>query len=375
MSFLTYQRQTPLSATRLHVALFGVCIVLTVVLYLKGGATNPFVSLYLVPIAVSAAALSARFTASLTIFCLLAYSLLVFYYQPLQILSPHDEMIMPKITLQSDEHQMHVMASEEPNWHVVGMWMNFGFSALLITWFVTRMAHSLRVQAAELSTIREKQLRNEQLLAIATLAAGTMHELGTPLATMTLLSEDLKSNVKDHPELAEDARLLSEQVKQCKLILQNLASAAEHPSGQEQTIAINHYLDRVLTHWQLLNPAIRLENNFNRVDGFIRADSTLEQAFINLLNNAAEASPTGIELSILQDKTTTEITICIRDYGAGIHLASEQLGKPFVSTRGQGRGLGLFLSNATIERLGGRVILKPHSEGGTLTAVTLPYQL
>jgi two-component system sensor histidine kinase RegB len=372
MGIIANQGNIPVSGRKLQLTLFAICIVLTVVLYLNGGATNPFVSLYLVPIAIAAATLSIRFTISLTVFCLLVYSLLMFYYQPLQHLSPHDEMMTRQIILHGDEHQMHMMPNEGPNWHVIGMWLNFGLSALLITWFVTRMAHSLRIQAAELSAVREKQLRDEQLLAIATLAAGTLHELGTPLATMTLLTEDLNHGAKNNPELARDATLLAEQVARCKLILQNLAQAAEQPSGQLQRVAVNDYLGKVLNHWQLLKPGVALKRELQFTPVFIHADNTLEQALINLLNNAAEASPKGIEVSVQENKTANTLIIRIRDYGAGVSLAAEQLGKPFVSTRGSGRGLGLFLSNAAIERLGGQIQLAAHSEGGTFTTIVLP---
>lgn len=372
MSNAPPQKIALLPVGKLHLALSAICIVLTVVLYLKGGATNPFVSLYLVPIAISAATLSIRFTVFLTAICLLAYSLLMFYYQPLQFLSPQDEMIMSQVTLHGDEHQMHMLANEGPNWHVVGMWLNFGLSALLITWFVTRMAHNLRIKAAELSAVREKQLRDEQLLGIATLAAGTLHELGTPLATMALLAEDLTNNTKNNPELAEDAKLLAEQIVRCKQILQNLSRAAEQPSGQLQRMAINDYLEGVLSHWQLLKPGIPVQKYLKLMPVFIRVDNTLEQALINLLNNAAEASSKRIEIYILENKSTRHINICIRDYGAGISPDFEKPGKPFVSTRGQGRGLGLFLSNAAIERLGGRVTLESQPEGGTLATIILP---
>ncbi len=168
---------------QLHLIFFCASSILTGLLYLNGGATNPFVSLYLVPLAISAATLSVRFTVALAAFCLVAYSLLMFYYHPLQILSPNHEMV-----LNSEHHTMHMTDGNPVNWHVVGMWLNFVLSTLLISYFVLRMARALRAQDAELSAIREKQLRDEQLLGIATLAAGTLHELGTPLATMTLLS-------------------------------------------------------------------------------------------------------------------------------------------------------------------------------------------
>jgi two-component system, sensor histidine kinase RegB len=356
-----------LSVAQLHLIMFSASIILTILLYLHGGATNPFVSLYLVPIAISAATLSIRFTVALATFCLLAYSALMFYYHPLHFLSPGHEMVM-----NNGQHSMHMTDSNTVNWHIAGMWLNFVLSTLLISYFVLRMARALRSQDAELSAIREKQLRDEQLLGIATLAAGTLHELGTPLATMTLLTEDLQSNAAGNPTIAEDAKLLAEQLARCRTIVHSLARAAEQPSDQLQRVPLVSYLDKVLGDWQLLQPAVPVQKQFEHAHSFIRVDSTFEQALINLLNNAAEASPNGIDIFIGEAATEDTVTISILDHGTGIRLDTASLGKPFASTRGPGRGLGLFLSNASIERLGGKVMLQSHSGGGTLTTVTLP---
>lgn len=349
------------------------CLLLTALLYLAGGATNPFVSYYLVPIAVSAATLSIRSTALLTLACLLAYSALMFYFQPLQVFVPPD-INTGHIMLHGDQHSMHMMSAEQPNWHIMGMWLNFGLSALLITWFVTRMASTLRVQQAELAAIREQRLRDDQLLGIATLAAGTVHELGTPLSTLAILAEDLTQQGAAPAALQEDLALLARQVERCKQIVQNLSrAAAQQHSGVLQKIPAADYVRDVLTHWQLLQPAVPLTMYPAPLPVTIRADATLEQALINLLNNAAEASPQGIEAGAGLN-AANELYFTIRDFGAGVMLAPEQAGKPFVSTRGEGRGLGLFLARAAVQRLGGRVTLEPHPRGGTLTTVILPIE-
>jgi len=272
----------------------------------------------------------------------------------------------------SEAHNMHMAKDSTMNWHVLGMWLNFVVSTVLIGYFVLRMARALGNRDAELTTIREKQLRDEQLVGIATLAAGTLHELGTPLATMTLLTEDLQNSARANPALADDTNLLAEQLERCKMIMQNLAQVAQQSSHELQRVATSEYLDTVLMNWSLLQPGVALNKAFHADCGFIRIDSSVEQAIINLLNNAAEASPADIEFSAQRNAIDNTVTIGIRDYGPGIGIAKETIGKPFVSTRGPGRGLGLFLSNATIERLGGRVTLQSHADSGTLTAITLP---
>jgi two-component system sensor histidine kinase RegB len=347
------------------------CGFLTMVLYQSGGATNPFASYYLVPVALSAATLSLRYTAFLTAVCMFSYMVLMFHYQPLQALSPHADMM-----LYSDQHEMHMTTSSSPGIHVFGMALNFGLSALLITWFVSRMAHALHVRDADLAAMRESCLRDEQLLGIATLAAGTAHELATPLASIAIIAEDMQSETANHPGFATETALLVEQVSRCKTILQNLARAAEQQqSGALHDASVHDYLSQVLSHWQLLCPAVPVKINSAQAHGEIQVDATLEQALINLLNNAAEASPAGIEASwstLSSGNHGGEVCMNIRDYGSGISLDADKLGKPFVSTRGQGRGLGLFIANAAIERLRGKVTLQEHPQGGTVTTVILP---
>src|SRR5690606_13943277 len=157
---------------------------LSLLLYFTGGANNPFVSYLLVPVTIAAATLSWRYTTALTLCALGCYSLLLFFYKPLPELVP------------SDAH-MHAghgmdMSTDPGNLHVIGMWFNFVVSAVLITYFVVKMAADNQRQEARLRQYREDTLRNEQILAVATMAAGTAHELGTPLGSMAVLLKELR---------------------------------------------------------------------------------------------------------------------------------------------------------------------------------------
>jgi two-component system sensor histidine kinase RegB len=264
------------------------------------------------------------------------------------------------------------------NAHIVGMWCNFALSALLITYVVVRMANALRDQHNELIQRREQALHNEQLLAVATLAAGTAHELGTPLATMTLLLDEMHS---DDKTLRADIELLKQQVQSCHATLKNLVATAEsHQRQQFPLQAADKFLHAVLQRWQIVRPTaqyrLQIDNTMSTTSvpasiPSLRPDETLQQALLNLLNNGADASGEPLLLTLRWDNQY--VLLQIRDRGAGVPLdIAEQLGKPFVTSKGKGLGLGLFLSNATIERCGGDIRLYNHPEGGTEVVLRLP---
>ncbi|MEH6912385.1 MAG: ATP-binding protein [Oceanicoccus sp.] len=331
---------------------------LTALLYVSGGATNPFVSYYLVPLTISAAILPWRFTWIIAGLSLLAYSLMLFFYQPLPDFQPTSG---------------HQHGDGGFNLHILGMWFTFALSTGLITYFVVKMANALRQQENVRVVSRENKLLDEQVLAVATLAAGTAHELGTPLATMTVLLDEMEQEYPQQP-LGDDLKMLKAQVDSCRQILQGLVSTAEaHSHGIKETVIIATYMQQLLDRWQVIRPNASCSVDIDEScrSNNLDVDPTLEQTITNLLNNAADACTDNIEITIHCQHHTLLITI--RDHGTGIPLEmTEQLGKPFVTTKGKGLGLGLFLTHATINRYNGTIELHNHPHGGTVATISLP---
>jgi two-component system, sensor histidine kinase RegB len=345
---------------------------LSLLLYLSGGANNPFVSYFLVPVTIAAATLGWRYTSVVAVLALLCYTVLLFHYQPLDVLLPEA----------TDEHAAHLQgtaaaaASEDGgsvlNLHIIGMWFNFLVSAALITWFVVKMAEEIRRQQERLSRYREETLRNEQILAIATQSAGTAHELGTPLGTMAVVLKDMQLDHADQPALLDDINLLQLQVEACRNSLQQLSRKADFRNYQPETQPLQAFVRDLLSQWQLLRPEVFCSLTLQQgMAPQISVDLTLRQALINILNNAGDASPAGIELKVAWNER--EWSLQVRDFGAGImREIQEQLGRSIISTKPDGMGVGLVLSQATINRLGGKVSMFPLDGSGTLTEIVLP---
>lgn len=352
---LTHAR--PVSHLEFFIQLLVDVLCLNLVFYFSGGATNPFVSYLLVPVCISAATLPWRYTWIITSLCVAAYSLLLFFHVSLPIFMLD-----------------HMHMQSQLNWHIVGMWVNFFVSAVLITYFVVKMANSLRQQQERINNMREDELRNEQVIAVATLAAGAAHEINTPLATMTVLLAELRAQYSDNIELSEDLHLLSRQVEHCAKSLKHIVQDASAASlGQLKQQRITDYYRSILDRWQLMRPDVHytLSTASNLDQECICYDSRLDHAIINLLNNAADASPEQIDLAItLEDK---DLIWTISDTGTGINAAiSALLGKATITTKDKGLGLGMLLSHATINRYGGRVAQMANNPRGTVTTIRLP---
>ena len=341
---------------------------LGLLLYFTGGANNPFVSYLLVPITIAAIALPPAYALGLGGIALLCYSLLLFYFQPLPALMPAETLA----------HADHLPALAEgsamPNLHILGMWFNFAVSAALIIFFVVRLAAELRQREQRLARFREETLRNEQIMAVAIQAAGTAHSLGTPLGTMAVLLNDLRRDHAADSELGHDLQTLQNQVALCRDALKGVVSKADFKQARWRRLDLRAFVEELLQHWQLLRPEVPCRSTVQTGPApKVRVDTTLEQALVNLLNNAAEAGPGGIEIEVRWQQRAW--TMQVRDFGAGVpRELQEQLGTTIISGKTAGLGVGLVLSQATFNRLGGSVSLYPQTPRGTLTVIELPLE-
>lgn len=347
------QRTQTVSENELFSQLVFDVIALTVVLFFSGGASNPFTLLYLLPVSLTAAALpNARATWGMVGITSLCYSALVTLYVLVPASHPHELFLL----------------------HVAGMWSGFIASSCLIAFFVVSMNNMLRQSNQLIAQAREKMLRDERLVALGTLAAGAAHELGTPLATIQIISNELAHDYAHISDIAKNCQMLDTQIKRCKDSLSVLsASSGQTRAEAGGNIRLDAYLKQVLEEWHKTRPHAQLTCHWDTLPApNVIAEQTLSHALANILNNAADASIDHVEFSAHWANLELRIEVC--DRGEGFNPdASAKAGKTLFSTKGgAGLGLGLYLSYATISRLGGSVELFNRDICGTCTRVFLP---
>jgi two-component system sensor histidine kinase RegB len=355
-TWLRLRHDRPVSNPELFTQLCADVLALTLLLYYGGGSTNPFISLYLLPLVIAAATLPGRYTWSMAAITVSCYSALMFYYMPLP-------------------HLHHDDSANTFNAHITGMWFGFVISALVVAYFVVQMARAVQQRDRLLAQTREENLRNERIVALGTQAAGAAHELGTPLSTMAVVIGELQQDTANQPTWRNALNLLDEQVRGCKRILDKMLANAQG-DGAATVRPADQLLAETLDEWQLLRPAAQYHlaafiPSAAMPAPLVRTDATLRAALMNLLNNAADAAPHAIELCTYWDNTQFRLEIF--DQGKGLdHEAEHKAGSAFFTTKKEGRGVGLLLANATIERMGGSVRLFNREAGGATTQLILP---
>jgi len=338
--------------SQLALGLFGDVLVLSEVLAFSGGAANPLASLYLPPVLLAALLLPPRQAWLLALLSLGGYALLFGWHLPWP--------------LAGDD------AAYAFRLHLVGMWLTFAVSVLLLTTFVSSLARQLAQREAALAQAREAQLRDEQLVALGVQAAGTAHSLSTPLNTLTLLCDELCASHAADAALQPDLQLMRQQLALCRQALVQLKAGAEsRPPPQP----IGDALAQQLQGWQATRPGVRLQRDGLLHGGPLMApDPRFWPALCNLLNNAADAGGGEVEL----DAAIADGQLQLRIRNRRGRLSAAQLARaglaPLDSDKPAGLGLGVMLSHVTLSHLGGELRLENDAAGGVCATLRLPLE-
>lgn len=322
--------------------------ILTGLLYLTGGPLNPFGFLYLVQIALAAMVVRARWTWGLVALSFAGLGVLAFAHQPLHI-------------------------NEQSR--AIGVWVAVGVASAFVVYFLMRVNADLALRDAELAEAKNLAARQERLASLATMTAGAAHELSTPLGTVALTAKELERALKDHPELAADARLIREQVGRCRAILEQMQQGAGTIGENISACTVAQLLDEAMLAARTTTTVHREISDEVAATRLVMPPRAVSQALRSLITNAQDASPANATVIVAVRRDGDALAISIRDRGAGIPAeVMARMGEPFFTTKapGRGMGLGLFLARAVIEGVGGSLRIAAHEAGGTEVTIALP---
>ncbi len=329
---------------------------LTTQLYLSGGASNPFIFLYLLQIGLAAVLLEWWSTWVLVALAGLGFVLLMGAHQPLALPVQLDDGV-PRLYLQ-------------------GVFVCFLIAAGLLVLFLQRISRNLRIRDEKLADLRQRAVEEDHIVRMGLLASGAAHELGTPLSTLSVILNDWRRMpvFKAEPELIAEIGEMQAQLDRCKTIVSGiLMSSGETRAENPGWTTVRDFVDELIEQWRTHRPPIRLDyENAFAPDAEIVSDPALKQVLGNLLDNAQEASPEAMAVRV--ERRGQDLVIIVADEGPGFPpeiLAG--IGKPYRSTKGRpGGGLGLFLVSNVMRKFGGTLDARNRSQGGACVTVTLP---
>lgn len=336
-------------------ALFFDALVLTALLHVSGDTSNPFSIVYLVYVTIAALRTSPAWTSVITGGAIVGYGTLFFRADDAGAHAMHAH----------HGHGAHG-APDAFATHLQGMWLAFAITAVLIAFFVSRVARAL---AAE----RERADRAARLVSVSTLAAGAAHELSTPLGTIKVAAGELERALTEaSPEAQADVRLIRAEVERMGEVLARLRQRSGTNEGEAPTTFPLSDLVREIER-AFPQAGERLEIAADEAELLLPRRSVVT-AVTNLVKNALDAAQSGpieVALRIEADRLRARV----EDRGPGIPTEIEaQLGEPFVTTKepGRGMGLGVFLVRSLAESLKGSLVLRGREGGGTFAELELP---
>jgi two-component system, sensor histidine kinase RegB len=319
---------------------------LAILLALTGGLQNPFAFLFLGPVLISATALPARMTMGLAAFAILCATALVFIHDPLPWASD-DPLELPAI-------------------YMIGVWLSIMLSIGYISIYAWQITEEGRQLADALAATELVLEREQHLSQLDGLAAAAAHELGTPLAIISVVSRELERALASSPH-AEDVRILRDQALRCREILGKLA---ERPTPDEpfEHLTLSALIEDVVAPRRGSAVVIAVTTGG---DGSPEPVGTRNPAILyglgNLVENAVDFASKRVD--VVANWTSSQVTVSVHDDGPGFSPeVLARLGEPYVrgprprrmpaAAEEAGLGLGFFIAKTLLERSGARISME-----------------
>ena len=318
---------------------------LAFLLFLTGGLNNPFSFLLVAPVVVSAAALKKKSTIIIGSAAVLIVTLLSYFFVPLETLSGKTLTI--------------------PDIFLFGNWVAISTGIVFLAFYSNRVTSELNTMSDALFATQAALSREQKLTDLGGVVAAAAHELGTPLATIKLTSSELIEELKNFPELHDDAMLIRDQADRCGNILNGMGGAGKDDLQMHQTLLAEIIREAAEPHSQR---GVTIETKIS--DGhkggidepYIIRRPEIIHGLRNMIQNAVDFATSKVWVESSWTKESITITISDDGYGYPPSLLG-RLGDPFLGAKigkenrqgYEGMGLGLFIAKTLLERTGAKI--------------------
>ncbi len=326
---------------------------LVLLLFITGGLSNPFSILIIVPTTISVTYLSRGSSQFIVICSIILATSIAFFHMPLP---------GPK----SSELNL-------PNFYEFGMWLALTIGIIFLGNYAYQLGRDNRVRAGALNKL-EEELNNERVVnSVGGIAAAAVHELATPLATISLVAKELQKQLINNKSTKDDINLLINQVSRCSSILKDIAERKQQDQFISNVSPKELINEIVFSLENKSNKEISVSNIFLNERLKMSKKTEISYAIRNFIENAIKFSNTKIDIEINQQKRNT--TIIIKDDGKGFdENIISNLGQPYINSKNvkkqqQGMGLGIFISKNLLERCFTRVFFKNSENSGAIIKI------
>jgi two-component system sensor histidine kinase RegB len=328
---------------------------LTALIYITGGLANPFSPLICVQVIIGFASLPLRNSMLLMCYALCCVTAIAFSPFPLPWYAgqlPPTEIVL----------QMAMWCA------IVAMMMFSAFYTYRVSHEANQLADALA--ATELVLEREKHLSQ-----LDGLAAAAAHELGTPLATISVVAKEMERDLGQDPKYGEDVQLLRSQSERCRDILRRLTTLSTSDEEHMSRMPLSSLIEEVMAPHRDFGIAIKLvERNDQSAEPVSFRNAGILYGLGNLIENAVDFATKEVIVTVSHDRK--DVTIIVEDDGPGyLPDILARIGEPFVTdrhsdSRAGGLGLGLFIAKTLLERSGATVIFEnrlPYGSGARIS--------
>ncbi len=328
-------------------------------LFLTGGLTNPFSVLILAPLVIAATYLDLKRIIIITLVAIISLNFLAFFYYPLE------------------SNALGISQNEFSSFEIFLIWSALIIATIFLTFYCFRVADDARRTRKALKETQLSLSNQEKISALMGLTAAAVHELGTPLSTISVITKELVNN-NDDEQLKEDLNVIQSQLKRCSNILERLRSNSLDDKNNEfiNQLDFIRLINEITSTYDNNNINIIITNDpyFENINVTIPRSAEIVHSITNIVDNAFKFANSQININLISEED--HIIIEVADDGPG--FAPEIfpfLGEPYIKNNNkakkQGLGLGLFISKNLLAKSQGEIKFSHRESGGGLVKIVL----